>query len=588
MKKTNFIYFMLFLFATIASCKKEDPVIPPPEFTSFTLEADKNPGLQADVVGEIQGKDIFIRVPNSVDIQSVKPSFSVSPSNSIVYVGSEAQQSGITAQDFSKENLTYRVQSESGQSEYSIKALKNASILSFGFFAEDNPDYLFKNYEGEIKGLDISVQLPINTDVTSLKARFTTSSGAEVKVNGQVQTSASNAVDYSESVTFEVSDSETTTPEKFVVTISRLTAPTWAKLPMGALSAISVLNLDLAIHPITHSPYLVYTLPASAAPETIDRKIVAAKYTDSNWAFVGSQSGFSAHRADNSTIAFDSKGDLFAAYKDYDDKVQAQKASVQKFSGDSWSYVGSQQFTDHRVNHLSIAIGTDDKLILGYDAAFADAGLAKRAPYSYIYDGQWSGSGLTSTSQTYFTKVITGNDGAVYFLAMDMSNGIGTRNPSVYKWGSNSWQAVGNAFVSPTEDLFGAIAIDGAANKDGEVYIVYQSQANTDKKSIIMHYDGTKWTQLGDEISITAGSNAERDNIAVAVHPDGTVFLAYSDASGLYVTTFDEQSGNWSPTTSLSSEKGVGINLEVSKEGIVYLATTIDGQPIVYKYDIPE
>ncbi len=587
MKKAtkSLVFLLTALVVIVSSCKKDNSQPKAPEFTKFSFEPGQNAGLQGAVVGVIAGDQINVRIPNSANINELVASFTLSQTNAIAYIGSEVQQSAVSKQNFSSP-VKYKLVTESGSTEYTVNALTNASLLSFGFYKEDNAGVLFKDYEATISGLQVAVELPVDADISKLVSRFTTSAGATVKVSGQAQTSKTTMNNFTNPLTYELTDTETTTPEKYVVTVGRLTAPAWSLLPMGILSTEKASGLRMAIHPVSNQPYLVYSLPSDA-----DRKVVATAYDGAAWAFLGAKTGFSTARGDEASIAIDNNGVVYSAYKDYD-PAKTQYASVQKFQNGVWSYVNAQQFNDHRVNYIDLAIGDDNVPVIGYTAAFAEGGLAKRAPYTYRYEsGNWVGKAVSGTTAATFSRTVKGNDGLVYYIVMDMTVSTAARRPTVYRWKNNTWEVVGSPLIDPGSDIYGAAIIDATVSHDGQVYIAFQSQPTAEKKSYVMHYNGTTWKQIGDEISHepNPSSNADRDNIALAVHPNGTLFFAYGDATGLFVTTFNKQTNNWNAKTTLQAERIDKIDLKISKDGIPYIAagSAENARPIVYKFDIP-
>lgn len=587
------IKFQAVLFAILGlvamSCKKDKAPDPAPEIISFSLTPAGNPGLTGPVEGIIEGKTISLRVPNSMDITKAVPSFEVSATNAIVYVGGTVQQSGSTELDLSAP-VNYRVVSESGSTEYTVNALRNAAIISFGFYAEDNEGVLFRDYEGEISGLNIEVSLPVDAPLDALVARYTTTAGASVAVGGTTQESQVTANNFTSAVTYTVSDAQSEAPDQFVVTVGRLTAPEWVSVPTTGLAETTT-GIRLALHPVTHAPYVVYRIPNSVAETTEDRKIAAAYLDGATWKQMGAASGFSTNRVDLVDITIDTDGVVYAAYKDFDpDEAFVQGATVMKYADNNWTVVGSRQFTEHRVNHLSIAVGDDKQPVIGYVLARADGGLLNRAPHAVQWsNNSWVARPIPGVSTAFFARTFTGNDGKVYYAAMDMTPGTAERRPTLLQLNNGTWQTVGSPLITPHEDVFGAILIDGAVADDGTAYLVFQSQPNADKMSYVMRYNGSTWEQIGAEIPHTAGSNGERDNIALAVHPNGTLFFAHADATGLYVTTFNEETNNWNQTVTLSSERVDGLDMKITADGVPYLLTTglDDSKPMLYKFDIP-
>lgn len=60
----------------------------------------------------------------------------------------------------------------------------------------------------------------------------------------------------------------------------------------------------------------------------------------------------------NSAVAVDLDNNLFLAY--VSDNDGGRKLNVKKFNGETWSQLGPQNFTENRVQHISIAIGSND------------------------------------------------------------------------------------------------------------------------------------------------------------------------------------------------------------------------------------
>lgn len=580
--------FLLSLFAlSILGCKKyeigyEGQV----RFNSYSLEPASHPGLAAAVNGVIDGDHIYIRVPNSVNINQAKPSFTSSSDQSIVYIGDKVQESGVSEVNMT-DTLTYRIASPTDMGFMQVVALRNAAIVSFGFYAADNDNVLFRDYVATFDGLNITVNLPVDADITKLIARFKTTEGATVKVGGVAQLSQQSVNDFSAEVTYEVTDAETSSPEKFVVKIGRLTAPEWLEMPLGAISTFDVNAVAMTLHPVTNLPIIIFDRSSSDGDKT--QKAVVSQLEGGEWRILGAQDGMSPGRTADPAVAVDAQGIIYAGYKDYEPVDGAtQYASVQKYENGAWTYLKGPQSMAHRVNYLSMETSSGGVPLLAYSAAFADAGAVRRSAQSaYFSNNEWLYRSLDATPATNFTRVRKGRDGKVYYAVMD---GISTpRRPTVYRLNESTytWEVVGNSFITPSSSVFGATVIDVDASESGEVYIVFQSQANTDKKSYVMKYDGNSWRQIGSEISHIAPGNAQRDNIALAVHPNGTLYFAHGDTNGIKVTTFDTNTQNWTAAKSLTNVNGNKLTLRISNDGIPFLATVVDGKVKVYRYDIP-
>ncbi|MFE7085569.1 hypothetical protein ACFU8T_05240 [Sphingobacterium spiritivorum] len=585
-KYTITICLLLILTGIFSSCKKEDTV-GNVQLLSYTFEPASNPGLSNRVEGTIQGNDVFIRVPNSIDINQAIPSFTVNSEKFVAFVGNTVQESGISRINLA-DTTTYRFSSPGGMSFYTVYALKNASFLSFGFYREDNPDYLFKDYKATIKGLQITVDLPVDADISKLKARYTTSQGATVTVGGLAQTSGKNEQNYEQDVVFELKDEQSQAPDQFTVKVGRLTAPVWSEMNLGdVIGAARASEVKLMVSQFNNLPYLVYTLTDSNTPE--NRKAVVATYDSTKWVNVGPSTGISDNRIDGASIDIDRNGVVYVAYKDYDG-TNAQLGSVKKYENGQWSFVGNKQFTGHRVSsYFFVALDSVNTPFLGYTLGAAAAPLANRATYISKYaNGAWSGQTLSLSATGFYAKMVRGKDNHLYYVTMDLTGGTATRKPTVYKFRNGNWTVVGTPYIGPAGANSGGINIDLDIDKNGEIYVAYQVNSPS-YASYVMHWNGTSWKQFGDGIAQTTSSTATRDNIAVAVHPNGTVFFAYSDNNnGLVVRTFNEDTNNWNAPTQLTSKNGDKLEMKISADGIPYLSTIIDGGVKVYRYDIPK
>ncbi|MCA5006627.1 hypothetical protein [Sphingobacterium bovistauri] len=590
MKRLLAIFTLVILtVTTFTSCEKDVTFSDDIVLESFTFEPSSNEGLNKSVSATIEGKTIYIRVPNAVDIKAAVPTFRLNQAKNVAFIGSKVVESGVTPIDLSDTNnpTVIRFGAEGSVSEYSIIGVKNASILSFGFYAEDNEGVLFRDYTATITKLAINVDLPIDADVTSLVARYTTTDGATVKYNGAAFVSKQTAVDYTSAVEISLSDDEMESDEIFTVNVGRLTAPVWSEVVLPEFLNVSTTASTVEINPLTNQPYVMIQRSGSA---DLDRKAVMAGYNpeSTSWFSVGDQTGFSDSRIDGVSFTFAKNGDIFAAYKDYLAGTNVQYGTVQKYTNGAWSYVGGIQSTFNRVNYLSIAVDNNDVPYLGYIFARAASPFPNRGTYVESFrNGAWSGGTMAPSTTGFWSKIVKGRDGVLYYLVMDLTSGTGVRKPSVYKLLNDNWSLVGQMNVGPSNSNSGNLNIDLDATEDGQLYLTYQSN-NPSYATYVMHWDGNTWKQLGDGIAQTTSGSANRDNVAVKVHPDGRIFFAYSDANnGIKVTTFNNETGNWNPASLLSTSNGNKLEMRISEEGVVYLTTVIDSRVVLFKYDIP-
>ena len=130
-----------------------------------------------------------------------------------------------------------------------------AKLTAFSFKAENNPDYLVKDYAGTISGTAISVKVPIDTDVSALVATFETADGeSTVTVNGTTQVSGTTANDFGDPVDYLVSLGKKNS--LYTVTVSELPEAVWEKV--GEMN-VTLTHLRMEINPVDNKPYFAIT-----------------------------------------------------------------------------------------------------------------------------------------------------------------------------------------------------------------------------------------------------------------------------------------------------------------------------------------
>lgn len=587
MKRLLAIVSFIALSSTVfTSCKKEEVLNDDIVLKSFTFEPNTNEGLNKSIQGVIEGKKVFIRIPNAVDGKAAIPTFVTNYAQSVGFIGNTVVESGVTPIDLSKPT-TLRLSAEGSMTEYIVEGVKSASILSFGFFAEDNEGVLFKDYKATITKLNINVELPVDADITSLVARYTTTSGATVKFQGSNFQSQVTALDYSNEVELSLTDAEMEGDETFTVTVGRLTAPVWTAMTLPDFLLANATTAIVEINPLTNQPYLMIQKSGS---NDIDRKGVMGGLdaTSNTWFSVGDENGFSATRVDAISFTFDNKGTIYSAYKDYTVGTRKDFGSVMAYKDNKWEYVGEQQSLFGKAGYMTIRTDANDVPYVGYVLSAALSPYVNRTPYIESFqDGSWKGGTITPTSTGYYARMVKGRDNQLYYLTMDLTSGSSVRKPSVYKLINGTWTLVGNMNVGPTTSNSGGFNVDLDATEDGKLYLTYQSNSPS-YATYVMQWDGTSWNQLGDGIAQTTNGSANRDNVAIKIHPDGRIFFAYSDANnGVRVTTFNKETGNWNTPSVLNTENGSKLELRIAEDGVVYLATIINSKAALFKYDIP-
>ena len=154
------------------------------------------------------GNNIKITVPYGTDPTQLVATFSTS-SKATVRVGNSIQVSGVTTNNFTNV-ITYIVTAENGISkQYTVQVIiapkpksNEKSLLSFEF-----PELLIK---GVISNKTVDVTVPFNTDISSLKAKFSISALAKAYIGQVEQLSEVNMNDYTSLITLTVMAEDST------------------------------------------------------------------------------------------------------------------------------------------------------------------------------------------------------------------------------------------------------------------------------------------------------------------------------------------------------------------------------------------
>jgi len=179
------------------------------ELTSFSF-------VTPAVMGTIDetAKTVAITVPSGTDVTDLKATFAFT--GSFVKVGSAAQTSGTTTNDFT-EPVTYTVEAANGSKQgyvvtVSVSPNTAKELTSFSFGTPDVAGTIDETAK------TVAITVPSGTDVTDLKATFVFT-GSSVKVGSVVQTSGTTTNDFTEPVTYTV-EAANGSKQDYVVTVS--------------------------------------------------------------------------------------------------------------------------------------------------------------------------------------------------------------------------------------------------------------------------------------------------------------------------------------------------------------------------------
>lgn len=125
----------------------------------------------------------------------------------------------------------------------------------------------------------------------------------------------------------------------------------------------------------------------------------------------------------NSSIAIDSENNLYVAY--VSPSSEGNKLNVKKFDGSEWVTLGTPNFTENRVKHVSIAIAADDIIYVAV-SNFENENLLRN--YVVAYDEEndsWyqAGTGFASEGQGTFNSLAVDSYGNLFLAYTDSGFG---------------------------------------------------------------------------------------------------------------------------------------------------------------------
>ena len=212
--------------------------------------------------------------------------------------------------------------------------------------------------------------------------------------------------------------------------VKKFNGTSWENVGTPGISEGPASNtLAMAFNPNTNEPYLAFSDAA------IFTKAVVKKFNGSAWEMVGA-SGFSPTSAEFIDIAFNpTTSEPYVVLTD--ETNDEDKATVMKFNGSSWEYVGNQQFSSADIQEPSIAFNptTNEAHIVFGDGAYSDK----------ISVMKWNGSGWEYVGTPGFSDYSSGNNNKSFVFDpftkepyLVISGGGSGNRISVWKYGKTS------------------------------------------------------------------------------------------------------------------------------------------------------
>ena len=464
---------------------------------------------------------------------------------------------------------------------------KEAKMLTFGFYQEDNKDLLSTDYEATINGNEISVSLPALIDKSALVARFTLSDNAIAIVEADVQESGVSSNDFSIPVDYFVTNGEIN--EKYTVTVSKAADGQWSKL--AAFTTDSIMECEMKTSPVNNQLYVVYKMNKD---ESVDEKAAMITYKNDAWDFVGGRS-ISNGRVTGVTMNFAADGTPYVAYSDYTNTVDGatlQSSSMRKLNGSSWAAVGSEAITNIKSGINAFGFKADGNPIhfTKAEAANTTYGVAKREfiisdfnGSSWTMNGKIPGRDATWAGYLIKTKQV-GNT-----IYVGVLNQTGSNSFSIYKYENNAWTTLIDKYSQKEEAKFNIYDFDMDVDSKGNVYILAADNApdyaSVYKPTLFMYDSEEKEiSKIGDQIQENMSTGREFD---LAIAPNGTPYVLYRDESKYPTIIYlDSETYQWVEPKTLEAIEADNLTLTISKSGVIYAGyVNTDDCLIVQKFE---
>lgn len=218
-------------------------------------------------------------------------------------------------------------------------------------------------------------------------------------------------------------------------------------------------NGRLAISPQNHLLYIFFEdqTPSHQGDGSV------MKFDGTSWVLVGpaffipaSTYGF------DKALAFNSNGDLYIAFQDYNN---SNKASVMKFNGSYWVYIGTPGFSTGGAYNINLAFGPANQPYIAY----SDNGNSSKASVKKFDGTNWITVGTEGFSEgpaSSTSLALNPQNGQPFVAYVDVDHGSFS---TVKKYDGSNWVTVGPLGFSAAEVRSTSLAF----NSNGEPHVAF-------------------------------------------------------------------------------------------------------------------
>ena len=301
-------------------------------------------------------------------------------------------------------------------------------------------------------------------------------------------------------------------------------------------------------------PYVAYKDYANS------KKATVMQFDGTNWVNVGNV-GFSAGQADYTSIAFSpTDGEPYVAYCDWGN---SDRATVMKYDGTNWVNVGTPGFTTTQTNGTCLAFSITGQPYVAYNDISGSATVMKFDGTNWVFVGT---PDFSAGMAQDISLALNRADSLPYVAYQDFGY---SQKSTVMRFNGTSWVNVGNAGFSAGAAYYTSLAF----SPFGQPYVAYEDDANSDKATVMM-FNGINWVNVGNA-GFSVG-NAPYTSLAFSPS-DSLPNVAFEDWMNSNKSTVMKFDGtNWVNVGPANFSAGPAYNedLAISSKGEPYIVYT--------------
>lgn len=421
-----------------------------------------------------------------------------------------------------------------------------ASLLSFSFTQENNPDVLTKDVtiSNPQSGI-LKVEFPVGTSKDLMKALVpsfeTSEEEAIVTIDGTEVISGTSVCDFSYDVDLYVTYRGITT--NYVISVFAKEELSWRLIAENTDSTYNN-RPEMVVNPVDNKVYIITSMPNAG-----EQKQFPLGYVADNSGLrpvAGNSPILNNVPVTNFSIAVSDDGSVYASFQE-----NATKMSVASLSG-GFSYVGEAAALPKSNSSAALIPVSSNDIWIAYPLNAATNGLAKRTLELAHYTAGWETEiAITperpSSAYAYICRTVYAGGQRYLFIFNQNQHDV-----SLYRLNGQSWETVfeslkiKNAEGEDLGVLYASIAdFDIASN--GDVYMLLASTFDDPSKynaAIIRYRQSTgQQTIIGGTISDAVPSTSSV--WGMALDEFDTPYFIYPKDNTLYITHIDNKSKQW-------------------------------------------